>query len=78
MSAVVENNSDRSSDPETIEVSKADVFAKKASVEVGEETRTESPGEAGGDRPAGSKCENDTVYVNGHPVIENGMVNALL
>lgn len=74
MSVLVENSSDRSGHMQTQEVSKTDVLTKEASVAVGEEPRTPSPNTAEGDLSAGSKSEDDTVYVNGHPVIENGMI----
>lgn len=73
MPASVEDSSDRSNYLQTTEASKTDVFTKEASVAVGEKPRTTSPDEAEGDRSAGPQNEADTVYVNGHPVIENGM-----
>lgn len=77
MSALVEDSSGRSDDIQASEVSKADVLTKEASVAVGEESQTNSTNEAEGNRSAKSQSENDTVYVNGHPVIENGMTIVL-
>lgn len=71
MSALVEDSPDRRGDLQTTEVSKADVLTKETSVAVEEESRKTPPNEAEDD---GSKIEDDTVYVNGHPVIENGMI----
>ena len=56
--------------PETI---KADILTKETSVTVGEKSPTSSPHEAEGGDSAKPQKEDDTVYVNGHPVIETGM-----
>lgn len=72
MSTSVED-SNRSGDMLPSGVSKADVLTKETSVMVGEKSQTSSPHAAEGGSSAESQSENDVVYVNGHPVIENGM-----
>jgi hypothetical protein len=71
MSTSVEDG-DKSGDLAPPEASKADILTKETSVTVGEKSPTSSPHEAEGGDSAKSQNEDDTVYVNGHPVIENG------
>jgi hypothetical protein len=80
MSISVEDSSDRSDELQSSEVIKTDVLAKEASasVAVREQPGTSSTNEAEGDCSAGTQNEADTVYVNGHPVIENGMTTIAL
>jgi hypothetical protein len=77
MSVPVEDSSESSDVLQSSEASKTDVLTKEASVTVGEKQQTSSPDEAEGDRSAGPQDEADTVYVNGHPVIENGMTTTV-
>jgi hypothetical protein len=72
MSTSVEDG-DKSGDLAHPEASKADILTKETPVTVGEKSPTSSPHEAEGGDSAKSQNEDDTVYVNGHPVIENGM-----
>jgi hypothetical protein len=78
MSISVEDSSDRSEVLQSSEGSKTDALTKDASVTVGEKQRASSPDEAEGDGSAGPQDEAETVYVNGHPVIENGMTTTVL
>lgn len=72
MSTSVEDG-DKSGDLARPESNKADILTKEASVTMGEKSPTSSPHEAEGGDSAKSQNQDDTVYVNGHPVIENGM-----